>query len=844
VKKVFVITTFLLLSGLAYPQYFVDSCFNTVAAGTSFSGNTNLWAQDADLLQWTGSAWTGGWPGANLTIAPPTNGSGCRAIFCGNSSGWTSGGEVFGIRLLSPLVTGTTYSIPFTYVSHGTASTGSFAPYIYSNNAATYTGAVSVGVLPSVGYSWTTNVFTFTATASMNGHTYLILGTKPTGTSGMFSSYCCDIAAPCSVNIGPDQTVCAGQSATFNATTTGATYLWSTGATTPTISPVAAGNYSVTITVGACTASDNANLIVNPLPTVNLGADQTICAGQTATFNATTTGATYLWSTGATTATITTGTAGNYAVTVTVGGCSGTDNANLAVNPLPTVNLGADQTICAGQTATFNATTTGATYLWSTGATTATITTGTAGNYAVTVTVGGCSGNDNANLTVDAALLVNIGSDQTICAGQTATFDATTTNATYLWSTGATTATITTGTAGNYSVTVTVNGCDGTDNASLIVNPIPIVNLGTDQVLCDGQSAVLDATTSGASYLWSDGSTNPTLTVSATGEFWVEVNQNGCVASDTVDFVVTPQLVVDLGPDITICPGASVSLDATLAGATYVWSSGETTAAITTANPGSYFVEVIAGSCSGSDTITISQFPAVITYLGADQSICPGDFITLDAGNAGASFIWSNGATTQTIDVFSEGLVSVLVTANGCTGSDEIQISLLEDPVVFLGEDEILCDGNTKVLYTSFPGSTYLWQNGSTSEHYYVTASGIYSVSVTNQCSTATDSITVTMIDCNCSVFIPNSFSPARDAVNDIFIPISSCGWRMFDFKIYDRWGKLLFESQDGTVGWDGFYEGEQVAQGVYTYIFHYTIDNRDNLKEVAYGFIMVLPQN
>jgi gliding motility-associated-like protein len=355
---------------------------------------------------------------------------------------------------------------------------------------------------------------------------------------------------------------------------------------------------------------------------------------------------------------------------------------------------------------------------------------------------------------------------------------------------------------------------------------------------------LLDNSMAGASYLWSDGSSNATLTVSSSGQYWVEVTLNGCAASDTVNIDVLPPIVVDLGADIFICPGGSATLDAALSGYSFLWNGGQTTSSITVSTAGTYWVQAGMGSCTGSDTIVVQQFPEVLVDLGSDQAICPGEIITLDAGNPGATYIWSNGETNQTSDIFVEGQISVLVTMNGCTGEDDIYISMLEDPVVSLGDDEVLCEGNTKVLYAAFPGASYLWQDGSVNEYYYVTASGLYAVGVSNQCGTVTDSVFITMIDCNCSVFIPNSFTPAQDNMNDIFVPISTCGWKSFDLKIYDRWGKLLFESQDETLGWDGFYHGEQVPQGVYTYIFHYIKDTRDNIKEVAYGFIVVLPQN
>ena len=156
-------------------------------------------------------------------------------------------------------------------------------------------------------------------------------------------------------------------------------------------------------------------------------------------------GSTYLWSTGETTQSITVSTSGNYSVTVTdANGCSATDDANATIHANPTVNLGADQQTCSGNTITFDAGNAGSTYLWSTGETTQTISVSASGNYSVVVTdANGCSATDDANATIHANPVVDLGIDQETCSGNSITFDAGNAGSTYLWSTGETTQSIT-----------------------------------------------------------------------------------------------------------------------------------------------------------------------------------------------------------------------------------------------------------------------------------------------------------------------------------------------------------------------------------------------------------------
>ena len=179
------------VSVIAQPTI-LDPCFSSGTPGTSFASVANLAdvGGNSDLCQWNGTAWVGGWPGANLTKIPPVNSAGCRAIWCGSGTAWTTGGEGFGVRLSSPLVTGVTYSFSVTYVSHGTGSTGAFTPKVLTNLTGVLAGAYTVGLMPAVGINWTTNTLSFTAAAAQNGHVWLIFGTWSNLSSGFVNAFC------------------------------------------------------------------------------------------------------------------------------------------------------------------------------------------------------------------------------------------------------------------------------------------------------------------------------------------------------------------------------------------------------------------------------------------------------------------------------------------------------------------------------------------------------------------------------------------------------------------------------------------------------------------------------
>lgn len=428
------------------------------------------------------------------------------------------------------------------------------------------------------------------------------------------------------VSLGPDQTICAGTTATLDAGTF-ASYLWSDNSTSQTLTTGTAGSYSVTVTdVNGCSAtSAPVTITVNSLPIVDLGGDRAICVGSTTTLDAGTF-ASYLWSDNSTSQTFTTGTAGSYSVTVTdANGCSATSSpVVVTVNPLPTVDLGGDRAICTGSTATLDA---GpfASYLWSDNSTNRTLVTGTAGSYSVTVTdVNGCSATSSpVAITINPLPTVDLGGDRAICVGSTVTLDAGS-FASYSWSNNSTGQTLVTGTAGSYSVTVTdANGCSATSSPVVVtVNPLPTVDLGGDQTICDGSMVTLDAGPF-ASYLWSDNSTNQTLTTGMAGSYNVTVTDvNGCSATSApIAITVNPSPLLNLAPTLNMLNTETKTIDAGSGFATYLWESGGS-------NLGSEQTYLVDGSVWGVGSYTIN-----VTVTNSDGCSTSGSVavsITLD----------------------------------------------------------------------------------------------------------------------------------------------------------------------------------------------------------------------
>ena len=542
------------------------------------------------------------------------------------------------------------------------------------------------------------------------------------------------------VNVNPNPTanfvcqpVCEGQASVFqnnsypNDGTLNFVWNFDDGNTSTEESPnytyAGDGTYNVelvaTSTFG-CSDTINKDVVVYPAPVVDIG-DTIYHCYDSYILDAQNSGMDYLWSTNAQTQTITVYSDGDYSVTVTsADGCSSVDSAYVYLSVPVTVNLGGD-VIDACDSIRLDAGYPGADYLWSTGETTRTILVLNSGNYSVTVTNQGCSGDTSAIVNIHQSPIVDLGSDITVCDGTVVTLDAQNSGANYDWSTNETTQTINVTTAGDYWVAVTdANYCTTYDTISVVFNPLPVLNFPDDTTVCG--SLVLDAGNPGSTYLWNDASTNQTLTANTSGQYWVSVTAgNNCSISDTVNITVNPAPFVDLGQDTAICNGEIYTLDAENPGSTYLWQTGETTQTISASATGDYWVSITnLYNCEFTDTVHIQVNPSPVVNLGGNKFLCANQEALLNAGDDGDYYLWnsSNGfaSTNQSVLVADSGMYWVDVTNSyGCSSSDTVlvQYSDLSITAYFLAPTEAKIGDTLMFVDVSYPTpENYLWDFG------------------------------------------------------------------------------------------------------------------------------------
>ena len=541
----------------------------------------------------------------------------------------------------------------------------------------------------------------------------------------------------------PELVYCGGEALTITATE-GETYQWSNGATSQTISvnPLTSTNYGVTVTNStSCSVSGVANVQVGTLGALNLANDATICEGETYQLNAAG-GTIYQWTptTNLSNPTLSNPVANptentTYQVLVSNElGCTASGAVSVTVNESAEVPILESQAICEGETVTLSATQ-GTVYAWSNGAATQTISVIPleSTNYSVTVSNDfNCSRSAAATITVNPIPVLEVTNNSTICRGSSLQLTASGAT-TYNWSpaVGLSNTTIANPIANptentTYEVLASNDfGCTANGAVSVIVNESPEVPVLESQAICEGETVTLSAT-QGTLYAWSNGAAVQTIAVNpleSTNYSVTVTNDFNCSRSAAATITVNPIPVLEVTNNSSICRGSSLQLTASGA-TTYNWSPAvglsNTTIANPIANPTENTTYLVAAEsaegCSDTASVSIDINDLPTLQVGADVSICSQEGTTLQATGVG-TFQWSpvtglDNPTSGTPFANPEASTDysvILTDENGCTASGQLAVEVRALPVINLGENQAICEGDQIELVAS-GGGTYQWE--------------------------------------------------------------------------------------------------------------------------------------
>ena len=391
-------------------------------------------------------------------------------------------------------------------------------------------------------------------------------------------------------------------------------------------------------------------------------------------------------------------------------------------------------------------------------------------------------------------------------------------------------------------------GADQDDNGGTDQGAFYIVHLDTtppvlvttsDTTIC--QATPVQLFVAGAqTYLWNNAnllddssSATPILTTSSSVIMKVEgTDAFGCIGREQV--LVNYNLGGNIFPiDTSFCNGEY--LVATQPGAlAYLWSTGDTTESIRVQTTGTYKVTVTlpAGCIANGNTDVTFSNPVV--DMGDDTLICIGDAAHLVAWpHDSISILWNTGDTGRVLTTSDTGLYSVIVGDSGCQGFDEVRVDKF--PALFLEWDSVLakCLDKSLILEGEIPLASYIWNANQDARLYQINDTGTITLEVTNLCESIYDTIRIIDGNCECEVYMPNSFTPDGNDVNDIYKPKINCFYDYYVFRIFDRWGVMVFETFDQTQGWDGYVDGKLMHQGVYTWRIEKSFSNESGVESV-----------
>ena len=784
-------------------------------------------------------------------------------------------------------------STPTSVVGTGTVTVTSPVPITVSPSSSTICLGQSVS-LSSTGpgpFVWTASSGSNPASAAnvtvtpSSTTSYTVVSGVGTCTAQAVATV--SISATPSISITPSLTsICAGQSAVLSSSGS-APFLWTASsganpasAATVTVTPSVTTTYTVLSGAGTCTATAVATVSITSIPVVSITPSlSSICASQSAVLTSIGSAPfTWIASSGtnpasAATVTVSPLVTTTYTVLSGTGACTAQAVATVSVGATPTINITpSSTTICLGASTSLSVSG-GGPFTWTassglnpSSAANVTVTPNTTTTYTVLSGTGACTTTAIATVSISPTLSINITPANTIiCSGANTTLSSSGTGP-FVWSTGATTSsiTVTPTTTTSYTVLSGTGACTAQAVASVSVTPSLTVSITPSvSTICNGQTSTLVCNGFGP-YAWTastgaNPASNDTVLVNptTTTTYTVLTGTGACTAQAAATVSVLPVInpnIIASSP--TVCLTKTVSLSvASGAGLTYTW---QPTTAITGANNTSsivatppntttviYTVTVSNGVCSQSDTIKVLvKTPPNITNFTTlnNDTICTGGCVTFSATATGSQpifyqWFYESGIGTSSVGIAPEacypsaGSFSVVATASNTCGFDTLVktnfVNVFDLPVLIVDGDTTINIGETATVYAS-GGVSYNWSpnvNGNTIK--CVTCSNTvvqptlttqYIVVASNSpyCKVQ-DTVTV-IVDINCGdFFIPNVFSPNDDGLNDVINVHGRC-ISTFNLQIFNRWGEKVFETTTLENSWDGTFRGKKMDTGVFVY--------------------------
>ena len=507
------------------------------------------------------------------------------------------------------------------------------------------------------------------------------------------------------------------------------------------------------------------------------------------------------------------------------------------------VNVLTDTTVCKNANVPVSLPLGYNSYQWSNGSSSNSTTLTSNGNHVVTVTdVNGCASVDSMDLQTFAFPSSLLPGDTILCDGVILSPIVESGYVQYAWSKGDSGSIVSIDQEGDYSLTVIdTMGCIYSDTMNVQYRALPNPSTPTQVIICNGDSTVINANGNFSSYVWSNGATTSSITISTPGTYYVTVTgSTGCFGFDTVQLLVNPLPSINFN-DSVMCNLDPIVMDIGWY-ETYSWSNGDSSQNPLIEFPGMYFVTVTdQNGCESTDSIEVINYNVSVS-LGPDTTICSGDGEYLVLG-VYDSYLWSDGSHGALQWIGSAGVYSVTVSQGACLVSDELTVYELPYPVADFSE--VVTSPDVQFTNLSNVNTTLNWDFGDLTYsssvdpfHTYINA-GLYDVTleVRNMCDTVYFSKRVSIFpQASANIYVNDNLSVFPTLTTEyVNFKIEGINTQELRYTVYDVTGKLLKSEEASYFGPEYIYQVNvsSFASGTY-----YLRISTDESMEVVKPFV------
>lgn len=400
-------------------------------------------------------------------------------------------------------------------------------------------------------------------------------------------------------------------------------------------------------------------------------------------------------------------------------------------------------------------------------------------------------------------------------------------------------------------------GCTDTIYKDIEIIDKPPIKMGfRDTLICNGDLLQLQASGPGV-FSWTPltnitnaNTGTPTVNPAVTTVYRTQLDIDGCINNDSVRVRVVDFVTLLANKDTTICQGDAVQLGATSDGLRFLWTASPAAPidrptiinpiATNTTTTTTYTITATIGGCNASRDLRVTTVPYPVVNAGPDVTICFNGSTQLNASTDGTSFTWSSPSLLSDpnrLDPIAtpprtrDFILTAIKEGSGCPkpSSDIVTVNVLPKIVLRLAADTAVVSGQP-LLLNAEGAVTYLWTpttgflGGNDGSPVTIIPDGIdsirYKVYGYNEigCVDST-TILVKVFKTSPSIFIPSGFTPNGDGKNDVFKPIAAGIAKIEYFRVFNRWGQLVFSTSINGHGWDGKIAGKDQSTNTYVWI-------------------------